>query len=173
LWVPGNHFNELIQKAVDAYRERVQDPFLAPNLSTRKQKKSAFSSKIVYRKCPVCSSTMSRRNFARKSGIIIDRCRQHGTWLDADELEDIATFVAQGGMRNTTVTVQQNVQSPLDEGQIQALLEKGRAGSSVEERTETVDRAGRKFVKRTVITHQHGPWGRIASLADFLSDLLD
>jgi Zn-finger nucleic acid-binding protein len=37
-----------------------------------------------------------RRNFRKRSGVIIDRCHQHGTWLDAHELEQIAGFVLSG-----------------------------------------------------------------------------
>ncbi len=40
---------------------------------------------------------MQRRNFRRSSGVIIDRCNKHGTWLDADELEQITGFVMSGG----------------------------------------------------------------------------
>jgi hypothetical protein len=39
---------------------------------------------------------MGRRNFERRSGVIIDRCHEHGTWLDAHELERIAGFVLSG-----------------------------------------------------------------------------
>ena len=38
-----------------------------------------------------------RRNFRKTSGIFIDRCHEHGTWLDADELEEIAGFLLSGG----------------------------------------------------------------------------
>jgi Zn-finger nucleic acid-binding protein len=37
---------------------------------------------------------MQRRNFQRISGVIVDACRRHGTWLDADEIERIAGFVS-------------------------------------------------------------------------------
>ena len=40
---------------------------------------------------------MLRRNFRRSSGVITDVCRDHGTWLDADELEQIAGFILSGG----------------------------------------------------------------------------
>ena len=36
---------------------------------------------------------MQRRNFRKRSGVIVDRCSEHGTWLDADELEQIAGFL--------------------------------------------------------------------------------
>jgi hypothetical protein len=40
---------------------------------------------------------MLRRNFRRSSGVILDVCRAHGTWLDADEIEEIAGFILSGG----------------------------------------------------------------------------
>lgn len=52
---------------------------------------------VAYRKCPECSHFMQRRNFRRSSGVIIDRCKKHGAWLDADELEQITGFVMSGG----------------------------------------------------------------------------
>jgi Zn-finger nucleic acid-binding protein len=58
----------------------------------------SMASKVVYRPCSVCGHTMSRRNFARISGVIVDECRMHGTFFDAGELEDILTFVRSGGL---------------------------------------------------------------------------
>ena len=40
---------------------------------------------------------MLRRNFRRSSGVILDVCVEHGTWLDADELEQITGFILSGG----------------------------------------------------------------------------
>ena len=40
---------------------------------------------------------MQRSNFRRSSGVILDVCRKHGTWLDADEIEQIAGFILSGG----------------------------------------------------------------------------
>ena len=51
-----------------------------------------------YRKCPVCSQIMHRRNYARRSGVIIDVCRDHGLWFDADELPRIIAWIRAGGM---------------------------------------------------------------------------
>jgi hypothetical protein len=39
---------------------------------------------------------MYRKNFGRASGVIVDWCGEHGTWLDADELADIADFILSG-----------------------------------------------------------------------------
>lgn len=52
----------------------------------------------LYVKCPDCAKIMNRTNFAKRSGIIIDSCRNHGTWFDADELPRIVDFVMQGGV---------------------------------------------------------------------------
>ena len=51
----------------------------------------------LYRACPVCSKLMHRRNFGRKSGIIVDQCGPHGYWFDNRELEDLLRWVQQGG----------------------------------------------------------------------------
>lgn len=55
-------------------------------------------SPISYVPCPVCSQLMNRSNFARSSGVIIDLCKQHGVWFDADELPKIIEFINSGGM---------------------------------------------------------------------------
>ncbi len=52
----------------------------------------------AYLKCPVCSKHMNRMNFARISGIIIDRCKGHGYWFDTHELERVFAFISEGGM---------------------------------------------------------------------------
>jgi len=53
---------------------------------------------INYVPCPNCSQLMNRSNFARSSGVIIDLCKQHGVWFDADELPKIIDFIEKGGL---------------------------------------------------------------------------
>ncbi|WP_179137443.1 zf-TFIIB domain-containing protein, partial [Candidatus Entotheonella palauensis] len=77
LWVPGDRFDELVRRMIEARQKQ------GPLLTSGMHKKTAFQSKIVYRKCPECQLGMHRKNFARKSGIIVDWCGNHGTWLDA------------------------------------------------------------------------------------------
>jgi Zn-finger nucleic acid-binding protein len=50
---------------------------------------------------------MQRRNFRKSSGVIIDSCRKHGTWLDADELEQITGFVLSGGKPEATAILEE------------------------------------------------------------------
>jgi len=52
----------------------------------------------MYVKCPDCDGLMNRVNFGRISGVLVDVCRPHGTWFDADELPRIIEFVRAGGL---------------------------------------------------------------------------
>jgi Zn-finger nucleic acid-binding protein len=52
----------------------------------------------MYLKCPECDTVMNRVNFGRRSGIILDNCRGHGTWFDHRELPGIVEFVRKGGL---------------------------------------------------------------------------
>jgi Zn-finger nucleic acid-binding protein/RNA polymerase subunit RPABC4/transcription elongation factor Spt4 len=53
---------------------------------------------VRYVRCPQCSELMHRLNFARCSGVIVDVCRAHGTWFDANELHCIVHFIRAGGL---------------------------------------------------------------------------
>jgi len=53
---------------------------------------------IVYRRCPVCRKHMQRKNFGRRSGVIMDECAEHGIWLDPGELRQIMEWVKAGGL---------------------------------------------------------------------------
>ena len=44
---------------------------------------------------------MNRNNFAKISGIIIDTCKEHGVWFDAEELPKIIEFIRKGGMEHS------------------------------------------------------------------------
>jgi Zn-finger nucleic acid-binding protein len=51
-----------------------------------------------YRPCPVCAKLMNRSNFAKYSGLILDTCRDHGTFFDPRELPALVHFIQGGGM---------------------------------------------------------------------------
>lgn len=53
---------------------------------------------IQYVPCPACKQLMNRSNFARSSGVIIDLCKDHGVWMDADELPKMIDFINSGGL---------------------------------------------------------------------------
>jgi Zn-finger nucleic acid-binding protein len=52
---------------------------------------------VTYIDCPVCRKLMNRINFASRSGVIADQCRDHGLWLDGGELRQILEWVKAGG----------------------------------------------------------------------------
>jgi Zn-finger nucleic acid-binding protein len=61
------------------------------------------TSRVKYVPCPVCSQLMNRMNFARCSGVIVDICKQHGTWFDRDELSRIVEFISGGGLEASRI----------------------------------------------------------------------
>lgn len=52
---------------------------------------------VTYIKCPVCATLMNRVNFGAKSGVIVNRCRDHGVWLDGGELRHLFEWMKAGG----------------------------------------------------------------------------
>jgi len=40
-----------------------------------------------------------RLNFGRTSGVVVDMCREHGTWFDSGELPKILAFLKGGGLQ--------------------------------------------------------------------------
>lgn len=57
----------------------------------------SFDHGVTYLKCPVCSQIMSRVNFGARSGVVVDRCKEHGVWLDAGELRQLFNWTKAGG----------------------------------------------------------------------------
>jgi len=43
---------------------------------------------------------MNRVNFANCSHVVVDVCKQHGTWFDRDELRRIVEFIRAGGLES-------------------------------------------------------------------------
>ena len=52
---------------------------------------------VRYVKCPVCGVFMNRVNFGTRSGVVADRCRDHGVWLDGGELRQLLEWRKAGG----------------------------------------------------------------------------
>jgi Zn-finger nucleic acid-binding protein len=66
---------------------------------------------IRYLPCPVCGDLMNRVNFANFSNVIVDVCREHGTWFDRDELRRIVEFIRAGGMDQARAREIQNLEA--------------------------------------------------------------
>jgi len=65
---------------------------------------------IVYRRCPVCNTLMHRKNYRKRSGVIMDVCVEHGIWLDPGELRQILEWVKSGGQTQQTAFERTNPQ---------------------------------------------------------------
>lgn len=94
LWAPG----ETLDQLVDRVRERRRKDGPPTEALVQAPRRAAWQATVAYRHCPECKGTMQRRNFGRRSGVVVDWCGSHGTWLDANEMEDIAAFVLAGGL---------------------------------------------------------------------------
>jgi Zn-finger nucleic acid-binding protein len=65
---------------------------------------------VKYIPCPLCHTSMNRVNFGKVSGVIVDVCRNHGTWFDGGELTRVVAFAASGGLAKTRAREQQEEQ---------------------------------------------------------------
>ncbi len=63
-----------------------------------------------YARCPLCANLMNRVQFARRSGVLVDVCRDHGTWFDASELERVAAFATELASESPPVDEESRVQ---------------------------------------------------------------
>jgi Zn-finger nucleic acid-binding protein len=93
LWVPLDRFTALVDRAAETARARAE---VGEPVAPRVDGDNPASRQVEYRRCPICASQMARRNYQKRSGVIIDQCHEHGTWLDAHELERIAGYVLSG-----------------------------------------------------------------------------
>ena len=100
LWIGRDYFTAMVNRSIEALRNRLGENYVGEGSPT-KAPRQALDGVVAYRKCPLCKQVMHRKNFKRVSGVIIDECGDHGIWLDADELEHIAGFVAGGGLQHT------------------------------------------------------------------------
>jgi Zn-finger nucleic acid-binding protein len=88
LWVDATTFERLCANADD--QAAILHQFSTPGAQK--------AVPVRYRKCARCTQLMNRVNFGRLSGVIVDACRGHGTYLDAGELHRIVAFIQSGGL---------------------------------------------------------------------------
>jgi Zn-finger nucleic acid-binding protein len=104
--VAGNHFRgcgkcDGLWMSADAFEQTcadVEHRSLVLSFFRDRPTRTNTATKIAYVPCPDCGQLMNRSNFARASGVIVDVCKPHGVWFDADELPAIVEFVQKGGM---------------------------------------------------------------------------
>src|SRR5262245_23722279 len=96
LWMGSESFKQLTDRAAVEgmnveFRQR-------PQIARAAEVDSLTAPGVRYRPCAVCGQYMARQNFGRQSGVVIDKCRNHGIWFDADELPRILDWVRAGGL---------------------------------------------------------------------------
>jgi len=67
----------------------------------------AREKEVRYKKCPQCRKVMSRINYRRRSGVIIDRCIECGYWFDGGELRQIMEWAKLSGTREFTPVIRE------------------------------------------------------------------
>ena len=87
----------------DAEREILKSKMEAFTLDEIRRLRDKFSplgklEPVKYHPCPECGQLMNRKNWGSHSGVIVDKCKNHGTWYDEHELEKIMEYVALGGV---------------------------------------------------------------------------
>jgi Zn-finger nucleic acid-binding protein/rubrerythrin len=55
---------------------------------------------VRYKACPLCAVSMTRRSYAGSSGIVIDVCPGHGTWIEQSAFGDLTDYVTSGADTN-------------------------------------------------------------------------
>jgi len=82
-WLSCGELEILAQKARTHPAESWEG--LWPSGSRKAACEEAQPERVAYRKCPVCQKLMHRRRH-ELAPVVLDVCREHGVWFDADEL---------------------------------------------------------------------------------------
>lgn len=103
LWLGHPAFRHLVERAAVSPVSADVHAAAAARAEARKTGpiKRVVISDRLYRKCIECDQLMHRRNYDKKSGVIIDVCGDHGAWFDSDELAAILRWIRDGGSLRT------------------------------------------------------------------------
>lgn len=63
-----------------------------------KRTEQVDGAKVGYPPCAACGEGTARKNFERVSGVMVDVCRNHGTWFDGGEVIRVVAFLAGDGL---------------------------------------------------------------------------
>jgi Zn-finger nucleic acid-binding protein len=130
-----------VQHADLAARIDSERPSQAPSVLPRHAASRPPEPAVRYGRCPRCSELMTRTNFGRHSGIVVDACRDHGTWFDRGELDAALDFVRAGGLEEDFDTRSDLAPDPDDEATIRAVEAELSAEAMREKRS--IERAAR------------------------------
>lgn len=120
LWIGGEVFR-LLEERVRRDESFWQGADL-PAVGEAGQGVGAF-----YRPCPVCSARMHRRNYGRRSGVVLDVCARDGLWFDHGELARVLAWIRSGALaRSEQLDREESVQLERIERLKDAMVEETR-----------------------------------------------
>jgi Zn-finger nucleic acid-binding protein len=90
-WLDASTFTKLCL-------DREEHGAIAAMVGPGVEAKKPAAGPVRYLPCPTCQRFMNRQNFAKRSGVIIDVCKNHGTWFEAHELQACMAFIDSGGL---------------------------------------------------------------------------
>jgi Zn-finger nucleic acid-binding protein len=131
VWLDGAAVDRLVRErqagSIDAVRAHLAPRGLAVTATA-----ATTAATRAYLPCPECAGLMNRSNFARCSGVMLDVCREHGTWFDKDELGRVLDFVLGGGLEKSARKELAEVQAEIRRAKSEAQLARsGRAAHEV------------------------------------------
>jgi Zn-finger nucleic acid-binding protein len=97
LWLGAEVFRTLEERAREAAPAAPDPAALRSEVASRARPPQHDGP--LYRRCPTCRTPMTRINFERVSGILLDRCHDDGIWFDATELDAVLRWIKLGGER--------------------------------------------------------------------------
>ena len=109
LWLGAEVFRTLEERARKLAPPAADPAALRAEAASRPH--AAAAAGRFYRPCPSCKALMTRVNFERVSGILIDRCHDHGIWFDATELDAVLRWIKLGGERAADEIEQQEARA--------------------------------------------------------------
>ncbi len=80
-----------------------------------------LSAQVITLGCPLCGLKMTRRPHEDAPGVVIDRCQQHGTWLDRGEALRLLALAKQTDEARSRALAQQH--EPKKRGWLSAVLD--------------------------------------------------
>jgi Zn-finger nucleic acid-binding protein len=102
-WMGHKAFRQLVEKAKrealpkGTIPESPQEVAAMFGLPMDSIAPGAQQQRTFYRPCVVCGEMMNRRLYGKNSGVILDSCKEHGIWFDAEELARILVWIRAGG----------------------------------------------------------------------------
>lgn len=149
VWAPGESFDAIVRRAIAARSRHTEYGLGAGDEPTPETR----DWRVQYRKCPECGGYMQRKNYGTHSGVIVDWCGEHGTWLDADELGAIAAFIIRGGLERSGPNGPRENGAPLSPAEARATAEAERimAGAKMAQARRRARAAEGRGVSRSPI----------------------